>query len=171
MVIVDLVKHDDRGLVRASQFLERLVDHLYLLLKVGMRDVNDVNQQVCFTHLVERRLKGIYQIGRQLADKPYGVGQQKRQVADDNLSHSSVEGGEELVLSKDLTLGQQIHDRRLTDVGVAHKSHTDEPSTVFALCGLLFVDLFQPLFQQAHTVEDNSAVHLELGLTRSTQSY
>ena len=57
MVIINLIKHDDGGLVRASQFLERLIDHLYLFLEVGMRDVDDVHKQIGLAYLVERRLE------------------------------------------------------------------------------------------------------------------
>ena len=37
----------------------------------------------------------------------------------------------------------------------------------FSLCSLLLVDFCQSLFEETHSAEDDTAVHLELGLTRS----
>ena len=128
-------------------------------------------QQVCLPHLVEGRLKGIDQVGGQLADEPYRIGKQERQVVNHHLADGGVEGGKEFVLGKDITLRQEVHHRRLPHVGIPDECHTDQPSTVLTLGGLLLVNLHETLFQQGDTMQDDTAVHLQLCLTRSAKSH
>ncbi len=59
----------------------------------------------------------------------------------------------------------------LAHVGIAYEGHTDHSAAVLALGVLLLVDFSQSLLEQAHPAEDDTAVHLELGFTRSTQTY
>ena len=92
-------------------------------------------------------------------------------LVDDDLAHCGVQRGKELVLREDLALGQQVHQRGLAHVGISHQCHADEPSAVLALGAFLFVYLCQALFQQGHAVQDDASVHLQLRLTRSTQTH
>ena len=93
-------------LVRAAQVHERLVDHLNLFGKVGVRYVHHVHQKVGLARFVQRTLERIHEVGWQFADEANGVGQEEGQVADDDLAHSRVERGEEFVLGKNFGLGQ-----------------------------------------------------------------
>ena len=136
-----------------------------------MRDVYDVYQQVGFAHLVERRLEALHQVGRQLADKTDGVGQQEGQVVNGHLAHGGVERGKELVLGKDVTLRQQVHHRRLAHIGIAYQGHTYQPATVLALRGLLLVNILEALLEQGDAVQDDTTVHLQLCLARAAQSH
>ena len=42
-----------RFLVGSADISQRLVDYRYLLLESGMGDIDDMNQEVCFTDLIE----------------------------------------------------------------------------------------------------------------------
>ena len=147
MIVVYLVENKNCRFISTSKVFQRIVDDLDLLLEVGMRDVNDMQQEVSLAHLVERRLERVDQVGRQLADEPHRVGEQERQITDDNLSDGRVEGCKELVLSKDITLGQEVHQRRLAHVGIAHECRAYEPSAVLSLGALLPVDLSQAFLE------------------------
>ena len=136
-----------------------------------MRHVHHVYQQVCLAHLVEGTLEGVHQVGGQFTDKSDGIGQQERQVADDDLAHRRIEGGKEFVFGKDFGLGKQIDEGRLAHIGVSHEGHADEPPAIFSLCRLLPVYVRQALFQQGHAVQDNPSVHFQLRLARSAQSH
>ena len=136
-----------------------------------MRYIHHMHQQVCLTHLIEGRLKRLHQIGGQLADETDSVSQQERQVVNDHLTDSSIEGGKEFVLCKDITLGEQVHHRRLTHIGIAHQCHTNQSATILTLRCLLLVNLQQTFFQQRDTLADDTLVHLQLCLTRTTQTY
>ena len=56
-----------------------------------------------------------------------------------------VQGGEELVLRKHLTLRQQVHDGRLAHIGVAYQGHTYQAAAVLAHGGFLAVYIGQLL--------------------------
>ena len=76
----------------------------------------------------------------QLAYETYGVGEQKRQIVDNDLAHRGVERGEKFVFGKYLALAKHIHQSRFAGVGIANESHTRELAAVFALHSLLFVN-------------------------------
>ncbi len=56
-------------------------------------------------------------------------------------------------------------------VGISHESHADESSAVLALCRLLLVNLRETLLQERYALQDDTAVHLKLRLTRTTQAH
>ena len=170
-ICVHFVEHHQLRLVCAAQVVERLVHHLDLFGEIRMRHVHHVYQQVCLAHLVEGTLEGVHQVGGQFTDKSDGIGQQERQVADDDLAHRRIEGGKEFVFGKDFGLGKQIDEGRLAHIGVSHEGHADEPPAIFSLCRLLPVYVRQALFQQGHAVQDNPSVHFQLRLARSAQSH
>ena len=130
-----------------------------------MRDIHHVHQHVGLAYLVEGRLERVDKVSWQLADEADGVGEQDGQVVDGNLAHGGVEGGEKLVLGKDVAFAEQVHYRALAHVGVSHQGHAGELAAVFALDGLLLVDGGQLLLQQRDAVEDDAAVGLDLCLT------
>ena len=55
---VGLVQHEERRLVGQPELLEHLLDGLDLLLGLGARGVDDVQQQVGLAGLFERGLEG-----------------------------------------------------------------------------------------------------------------
>ena len=130
-----------------------------------------MHEQISLPHLIQRALETLHEIRGQLTDKTDGISQQERQIVDGHLAYGGIEGGKEFVLCKHLTLSEQVHHRTLAHVGIAHKGDTDQAPAVLPLGGLLLVDLSQTLFQQGDTLQDDTTVHLQLGLTRSTQTY
>ncbi len=169
---IDFVKHHYHRFVgTVTHLAQRLVDHLDLLLEMRMRDVDHMHQQVGLAHLVESRLERIDKMSGQLAYETYGVGEQKRQIVDNDLAHRGVERGEKLVFGKHLALAQHIHQSRLAGIGIAHESHARELAAVFALHGLLLVDGAQLLLQQRYFRQDYTAVGLDLRLARAAHAY
>ena len=136
-----------------------------------MRHIDNVQQQIGLAHLIKSRFEGLDKICRKLADESYSIGQQERQILDYHLAHRCIERREELVLGKDLALGKQVHQGRFTYVGIAHKRHTYKASAVLALYALLAVNLRQLFLEQRHAAKDYTAVHLELCLTRATETH
>ena len=167
---VNLVEHQQRRLVGTAQVSQSLFNDADLLFEIGMGDVDDMHQQVGLAHLVERTLEALNKVGRQLTDKADGIGQQEGQIVDGHLAYRSVKGGKQLVLGKHVTLAQQVHHGRLTHIGITHQSHTNQAATVLPLRRLLLVNLEQTLLQQRDAMKNDTAVHLQLGLTRTTQA-
>ena len=169
--LVNLVEDHDHLLAAGiTHLLQGAVHHLDLLLELGMRDIDNVDEDVAVAHLVEGALEGFHQMGGQLADEAYGVGQQERQVRNHHLAHSRVKGSKELVLGKHLALAQHVHQRGFAHVGIAHKGDARELAAVLALGHLLLVELGQFLLEQGNLGLDNTAVGLNLGLTRAAHA-
>ena len=168
---VDFVEHHNhRLLAAAADVVERFVDNLYLFLEIRMGDVDNVNQQIGLANLVEGRLERLDKMGRQLADKPYGIGQKHRQIVYDDLPDSGVERGEKLVLGKHVALAQQVHQRRLADVGISDEGNARQLAAVLALHCLLAVDGSQLLLKPGYARQDYAAVGLYLGLAGATHT-
>ncbi len=110
-------------------------------------------------------------MGRQFAYESDSVGEQKREIVDNDLADGSIKCCKQLVFSEHLTLAKQIHKSRLTHIGISYKCHSGELATVFTLNGFLSVDRFQFLFKTRYTIEYYAAVSLDLSLTRSTHAY
>ena len=130
-----------------------------------------MQEEVCLTHFVERALEGFDELGGELADEAHGIGEEEGEVVYDDLAHGRVEGGEELVLGKDLTLSKDIHQCRLPDVRVANEGHTHELPTILALHRHLTVDDLELRLEMGDPILDDPSVGLELRLTRATHPY
>ena len=170
-VSINLVKDNHRRLLSTTQVAQRLLNNSYLLLKIRVRDIYHMQQQVCLAHLVQRRFERINQICRQLADKPDSVSQQKRQVPNRHLTHGRVKRRKKFVLSKHLTLRQQVHNRRFANIRITHQRHTNQPPAVLTLRRLLPVDFRETLLQQRDALTDDTLVHLQLRLARTPQAH
>ena len=103
---VNFVENEYHRFLGFIYFLQGLVYHFQLLLKVGVGDIHHVQQQVGFAHLVEGRFERFYQVGGQFADKAHRVGQQERQIVDNYLPHRGVQCGKEFVFRKNIRLTQ-----------------------------------------------------------------
>ena len=106
-----------------------------------------MDEYVGVAHLVESRFERVDQMCGQFAYEADSVGQQKRQVVDDDLAHCGVECCEKLVLGKHLAFGKKVHERRLPYVGVADERHAREFAAVFALHRFLLVDGCELVFE------------------------
>ena len=147
-----------------------MVNHLDLLLELWVGDVDHMNQQVGVADLVEGRLERLHKVGGELADESHGVGQQEREIVDGDFAHGGVECGEKLVLGKDVALAQQVHQCGFSYVGVAHQGHAGEFAAVFALDGLLAVDVGQLLLEPGYAALDDASVGLDLCLARASHA-
>ena len=105
-----------------------------------MGNIDNMQQQIRFTHLIESRFERVYEVRRQFTDKTDGIGQQKRQIVNYYLAYGSIESCKELILGKHFTLCKKIHHGRLSDIGISHKSHTNHSATIFPLSRFLFVN-------------------------------
>ena len=74
---VHLVEDEKLRMVGTSEVAERTVHHLYLLLEVGMADVDDMYQQVGLAGFVEGALERFDEVGGKFADETYGVGKEE----------------------------------------------------------------------------------------------
>ena len=168
---VDLIKDRDDGLVCTADVGQGALYDFDLLLKGGMRDVDDMHQKIGFANLVEGGLERLDEFGRQLADEAHRVGEEEGQVVDDHLAHGGVEGGKELVFGKHVAFTKQVHEGRLAHVGITYERHADHLTPVAPLSGLLPVYLFQLTFELGDSVENDAPVGFELRLARPTHTH
>ena len=107
-------------MVRQPELFEDGLHRLDLLLGLGARGVDDVEQQVGLPGLLERGLERGDQRVRQVADEADRVREQHEPAAPEPPAPGpGVERGEELVLDEDARVGQGVHQRALAGVGVA----------------------------------------------------
>ena len=164
---IDLVEDQVDRFVAGTDLLQGLLDHGDLVLELRVRDVHHMHQQVCLADLVERRFERLDELRRELADETDGVGQQEREVVEDNLAHRGVERREELVLGENLALRDKVHERRFSHVRISDERHTDHRTTVRALYGHLAVDLLEVLLEFGNAVADDASVGLDFALART----
>ena len=126
-----------------------------------------MHQNIGFAHLVERRFKRFDQGGGQLPNKSDRISQQKRNVAQRDLPHRRVDGGEKFVFGKHVGFGHRPHERRFAHVGVAYQRHPHQPVAFFPAGYALAVDLVQLVFQKRDAVFHDPAVGLEFFFPRS----
>ena len=138
-----------------------------MVLEGRMGNVEHMQEQIRFPHLVQSALEGFDQLGGQLANETHRIGQQEGQVADHHLADRGVEGGEQLVLSENRCLAQDIHQGRFAHIGIPDQSHTNQCAPVSPLRGHLLVDLFQVGLQFADAPADDPAIGLDLPFSGS----
>ena len=165
---VNLVEDDDLlGAVVRNKLVDGLLDDLVLFLEVRVGDVHHVDQQIGFAHLIQGRFERFDKMMRELADETDGVGEQERQIVDSDLADGSVERGEEFVLGKDVGFAHEVHERGFADVGISDECDTHHLAAVLALGSHLTVDALEVFAKQSDAVVDDSAVSLNLRLTRT----
>ena len=165
---VNLVEDDDLlGAIVRNKLVDGLLHDLVLLLEVRVGDVHHMNQQVGFAHLVQGRFERLDKMMRKLADETDGVGEQERQIVDSDLADGGVEGGKEFVLGKDVGFAHEVHERGFADIRISDECHAHHLATVLALGGHLTVDALEVFAKQGDAVVDDSAVGLNLRLTRT----
>jgi len=107
---------------------------------------------------------------RQLTDETHRVRKQEWQVAQHHLPHCGVKSGKELVFRKQVSLADLVHQGRFPDVGITDKGNPDHFFPPLAAGVHLGVDLLELLLELRDLVTDDTAVGLNLSLTRSSQS-
>ena len=132
-----------------------------------MRDVDDVHEDVGFSHFVERTLESFDELGGKFADESDRVAQQEWNVLDDYLSDGGVEGCEEFVFGENVRFRKQVHKGTLANVGVADKSESYHLSAVPALGAHLPVYLGKLFLEPGNSLLNDSAVGLNLGFSHT----
>ena len=167
---IDLVECGDDRLPREVELAQRLVHRLSLLGRVGVRDVDDVDEEVRRRQLFESGPKGRDELGRQLLDEADGVGEENgAMVGELDAPRQGVERGEELVFGEDFGAGESPQEGALAGVGVADEGNyrharTGTPSSIE---GPLVSDGFDLALEAGDAVADEAAVGLELGFARA----
>ena len=116
------------------------VDGPDLFLRVRMAHIDDVEQQVGFHHLLQRRLEGFDEAVWQFADEPHGVAQQDVLIGGKpEAAGGGIQRREQFVLGQDRCPRQGIEQGGLTGIGVAHDR------SQWPLMTLASVALGQPL--------------------------
>ena len=98
-----------------------------------MGNVHYMHQNISFPNLVKGALEGFHQLCRQFSDEAYSVTQQERHIFYHHLSYSCVKGGEQFVFCKDITLGKQIHQGALPDIGISYERNPHQGASVASL--------------------------------------
>ncbi|MNY51159.1 hypothetical protein D3C86_1867240 [compost metagenome] len=115
-LVVDL---EGRQLVRAD-LLEHRIHLLDLQLALRLVSIDHVQQQVGIARFLERGAERLDQLVRQVTDEADGIGEDHRtDVVELQTAQGRIEGGEQLVGSEDIRLGQRIEQGRLAGVGIA----------------------------------------------------
>lgn len=117
---VNLVEDDEDRLVDGSYIAERLIDHAYVFLVVGVGYVHDMHEYVSLPHLVKRALECLHELCGQLSDESDSVAEQERDILYDDLSDRGVKRCEQLVFGEDVALCQHVHKGALSHVCVAN---------------------------------------------------
>ena len=142
-----------------------------MVVPVGVRRVNDMNQQVGILQFLQRGLECPHQMVGQLGDKSDGIGQQHFQrVGHLQAAGGGVQGIKQPVIGRDTRAGDAVQQGRFTGVGVAHQGHHRDGIFLppLPLDGPDLADFLQFLFQPGNAAADNPAVRLQLGLTGAT---
>ena len=104
---IDFIENENHRFVGCvADFMECFVDNLDLFLESRVRDVHDMQEQIGFTHFIEGGFERLDEVGRQFAYKSHRVGEQERQIVDDNFSDSGIESGEKFVFCKNFRFAQ-----------------------------------------------------------------
>ncbi|MNE05669.1 hypothetical protein D3C80_982390 [compost metagenome] len=135
--------------------------------------VDHVQQQVGIARLLERGAERLDQLVRQVTDEADGIGEDHRtDVVELQTAQGRIEGGEQLVGSEDVSLGQRIEQGRLAGVGIAdQRDHRNLRALAPAPRQLaLATHLLQALLDLANAHAQQAAVGFQLGLARTAQA-
>ena len=121
---VGLVDDDELGDLAGADLGEDLADRGELALGVGVRAVDDVQDQVGVGDLLQRRAERLDQLVRQVPDEPDGVAHRvDAAVRGGRTPRGRVERREQRVLDQHAGIGEPVEQRRLAGVGVAGDRH------------------------------------------------
>ena len=171
LVVVDevaLVEHHDLGEVTRVDLTDDVAHRRELARRVGVRSIDDVDDDVGIRYLFEGRTEGLDELMRKVAHEADGIRERIcMAVGGGILADGGVEGGEERVLHEGTGPGDAIEQRGLARVRIAgdgdgrHRvAHAVGPLGLSR--GLEALDL---LAQSRHPRVDPAAVELDLGLT------
>ena len=171
---VGLVDDDDLAHVGGVDVGEHGAHRGDLALGVGVRAVDDVQQQVGLGDLLERGAERLDELVRQRAHEADGVDERvEATVGRLGPAHGGVEGREQLVLDEHPGTGEPVEDRGLAGVGVpgdGDARHGIRPAAA-ALGVADRLHLLDLTAQLGDAGVDPATVELDLGLTRSARAH
>ena len=127
-----------------------------------------MDQEVGFGNFFQCRPECRYQIGWQVADKAYGVGQEHSSpIWQDYPARGRVKRGEEHLIRQNFRTGKRVEQRRLARRGVANKRGGRERQfpSCDSLLATLGTDFVQFVRQFRDTFPHLSTVKFQFGLT------
>src|SRR6478609_3337667 len=168
-----LVDDDDLLDLVTADLGEHLAHGRDLPLGVGVRAVDDVQEQVGVADLLERRAEGLDELVRQAADEADGVGERvDAAVLGLGAAHRRVEGREQLVLDEHAGAGEPVEQRALAGVGVAGDGDGRDAAGATRVAPRVAARLhaLDVAAELGDLRVDPAAVELDLRLTGSTRT-
>ena len=165
---VGLVVHADAGDALRAEVVDELIHHLCLRDPLGVGNVDDVQQKVGILQLLKRRLEGVDELMRQLADEADRVGDDDiERVGDGQQPGGGVERIEQAVIRRNIRAGEGVEQRRFARVRIADDGNDRDLilHPTLALRAAHAAHLVQILLELVDLAVDVAAVGLELRFT------
>ena len=170
---VELVDDDEFGDLFGADLGEHFADRFGLAERVGVRAVDDVDDEIRFGDFFQRGPECLDELVREVADEPDGVGDgELAALGGARAPRRGVEGGEQRVLDEDARAGEGVEQARLAGVGVAGDGDARDAvagaRVAFGLAGHREFREFAAELGDPRA--DAAAVGLELGLAGAAQA-
>src|SRR5450755_1518247 len=166
---VDLVQRYYHGQATRADLFQYLLNGLDLAMDVGMRGIDDVDQQIGLGDLLQRGAEGGDQDRGEPLDKADGIGEQDfLPTPQPYSSRRGIERREQFILRLHMrTAGEPVEQRRLARVGIADQRYDRRTSmrAPIAVALALLADQFQIFLQVIPLPTQHTAVDLDLLLT------
>ncbi len=163
---VHFVEDEELGLFGEVELAEGVFDYLGLGGRVGIRGVDDVEEEVGVVEEFEGSVEGGYYRRGELVDEADGVGDEDFvAVGEAYAAGDGVEGGEEAVGGGDAGVGEGVEEGALAGVGVADEGGDGEARTLAsaALEEAGALDALKLGVEALDSAADEAAVGLYLG--------
>ena len=170
--LVDLVVDADLRHAIRIELAEHRVDLAHALPAIAVTGIDEVQNQVGFARLLQRRTERRDQLVRQVPDEAHRVGQHDgASVGQFEAADRRVQRREKLVLDVDARIGERIEQGRLAGIRVAHQRHGGHLGTdsVLAIHRAAGVHVLEPFAQLLDAAADQAAVCFELRFARAAQ--
>ena len=155
-----------------AEVAEHFLDVVGLRLRLLMRDVADVQDQVGLDDFFKRGAKRGDQHRRQVRDEADGVGQNNLAGAGQfHFAHGGIERREYLVHGQHAGAGDFVEQRRLAGVGVADDgdNRIRHLAPALAVQFTRFDDLFEIALDGVDAVLQHALIKLDLGFARAAE--
>ncbi|MCY1538776.1 hypothetical protein D9M68_743340 [compost metagenome] len=146
-VLVHFIKDQYNRFIKCTNFLQGFVHNTDLVFIFRMRNIHDMQQDVCLSHLIQCRFEAFYKVMRQLTDKSNRIAQEERRLLKHYFTGSGFQRCKQLIFCKYIRLTQYRHQRTFTHICIAHQGYADKGSSLLALSLRLFVNLLESLAQ------------------------